>query len=1061
MGASIPSEVRLSAFPALRPTQSKRFHPAPVRERAVVSAKHSDPRTDELQHAIEHAAHLLPSQGPLTIFVHHNTLHAFEKLTFADAVEQATQVYGCQPYLAEDRYRQELARGRIRHEDLAAVLMDDLGDRADVLVEPLGSRFHLRLAMLRHSLRSAPSAELRWVVAETDALRTFRDDTPEERRQQMTERTRHWIMRDFRNGGDHAAAGSCPPELRAMVAELLENFGEQNIEQWSDADWESFTLQLLWKACYAGAQSARRQAIPPVAPERIRDALLASTGHDSDEIVHDVLIRYCAAFLDQGFAHWPLPDRDGGLYRSFLEVYGQPGGMLPRWLKGLRREAARLRRDAVRPLDSIEESLELMGVGEQHREHFITSTLLALRGWAGMVWQMETNAEWTVRPAPRGTLVEFLAVRLLLERFATTHLAKEHLYFDGPLQDVRQAAIDHRSTRTPTGNTQRAFLFFQLTQVMGIRPEELFSLPSETWGRLADEIDGFSEIQRRRIFHLAYERRYRIETLDAFASQSPTRPASQPALTRQAPIFQIVCCIDEREESFRRHLEEVEPRCETFGYAGFFGVAMYYRGAAEAHARPLCPVVVKPRHYVEELPVYTETESHRRRARLRHILGSASLTLHIGSRSLVGGAITALFGSLASVPLVARILFPRTSAQIRRLFGRAVDPPVTQLLLERTEAEPGPEAGHVGYSVNEMADVVERTLRDVGLTATMSRLVIICGHGSSSLNNPHESAHDCGACGGGRGGPNARAFAQMASDARVRTLLSQRGVSIPAEVAFVGAYHNTCDESVIYYDLDRLPLSHLPLLDAAKQAVDATRRRNAHERCRRFESAPLSLTPELALRHVEGRAEDLAQVRPEYGHATNAVCFVGRRSRTRGLYLDRRTFLASYDPTQDNEDRSILTRILQAVIPVCGGINLEYYFSFTDPTGYGCGTKLPHNITSLLGVMDGAASDLRTGLPWQMVEVHEPVRILFVIETPPSAMLQILERNPPLAQLCRNDWVQLATIDPHSARIDLFQRGAFRVYAPEESELPVAASSADWYRGWREHLGYARVGAAS
>ena len=152
-------------------------------------------------------------------------------------------------------------------------------------------------------------------------------------------------------------------------------------------------------------------------------------------------------------------------------------------------------------------------------------------------------------------------------------------------------------------------------------------------------------------------------------------------------------------------------------------------------------------------------------------------------------------------------------------------------------------------------------------------------------------------------------------------------------------------------------------------------------------SAPLTLTPEEARRHVEGRAEDLAQTRPEYGHATNAICIVGRRSRTRGLFLDRRAFLTSYDPTQDDAESTILTGLLRAVFPVCAGINLEYYFSYVDPTGYGCGTKLPHNITSLLGVMDGAASDLRTGLPWQMVEIHEPVRLLFVIETTPEAML--------------------------------------------------------------------------
>jgi uncharacterized protein YbcC (UPF0753/DUF2309 family) len=262
---------------------------------------------------------------------------------------------------------------------------------------------------------------------------------------------------------------------------------------------------------------------------------------------------------------------------------------------------------------------------------------------------------------------------------------------------------------------------------------------------------------------------------------------------------------------------------------------------------------------------------------------------------------------------------------------------------------------------------------------------------------------------------------------------------------------------VTYYDVDRIPASHLREFETARERIESTGERNAHERCRRFYSAPLSLSFTAAREHVEARAEDLAQVRPELGHCTNAITIVGRREWSRGLFLDRRAFLTSYDPTEDDADHAILTRILQAVFPVCSGISLEYYFSNVDNVGFGCGTKLPHNLASLLGVMDGAASDLRTGLSWQMVEIHEPVRSLFLIETTPEAMVRIMDRNPGIARLCRNNWILLALIDPGSRSLSVFQDGAFHAYRPRASELPSASSSVDWYRGWRDHLEFAEI----
>src|SRR5262249_844475 len=129
-----------------------------------------------LRHAIEHAAHLLPAQGPITVFIHHNTLHAFEDLPFTEAVKQGGRIFGCQPFLSVDRYREELGRGRIRFAALEAVLREDLGERAQDKIAGLTARFELRRAMLLYPLRHGPTEELLWFMADTDALRRVRPD---------------------------------------------------------------------------------------------------------------------------------------------------------------------------------------------------------------------------------------------------------------------------------------------------------------------------------------------------------------------------------------------------------------------------------------------------------------------------------------------------------------------------------------------------------------------------------------------------------------------------------------------------------------------------------------------------------------------------------------------------------------------------------------------------------------------------------------------------------------------------------------------------------------------
>ncbi|MFO0900546.1 MAG: DUF2309 domain-containing protein [Pirellulales bacterium] len=1010
---------------------------------------------ERLSHAIEHAAHLLPAQGPITVFIHHNTLHAFEQLPFDEAARQAAQVFGCQPYLSEERYRRELSSGRIRFRELQEELRDDLGDRAPESILDLCSRFELRLAMLQYPLLTGRTEELVWYVAEQQALQRVRREASSVVRDRLIAETRRWVMRELRGGNEDAERASVKRRAPASLAELIDRYGEHSMETWSEPEWERFTVQALWRVCCDGVRNLPPYSHPPPRPVRHRDLLFEATGADPDLPVHDLLIRFCAAFLDQGLAAWELPGREHGFYRAFCELYRQPAGPPDRWRRGLDRELNRLVEQQIDPLTSIVESLQVLGVSEDEWTPYLNATFLALRGWGGMIRQIEMRGDRVVQPAPAGSLVEFLAIRLLLDRFSLQYSA-EALDYRGSLADLREHVERLLPAVWPPSVEQRAFQVFQLAQILGLAPDALHRLSSEQWAAMVKEIEAFSGIERRRMFHRAYERRLHERALEAVAIH-----VKGGARRPETPRFQAFFCIDEREESLRRHLEEIAPDAETFGAAGFFSVAIYYRGAADAHFTPLCPVVIRPQQWVSEEVDDGLGETHRRRARTRKALGKATHQFHRGSRSLaVGALLTGSVGVLASAPLVARILFPRLAAEIRQIFNRFLQaPPRTRLQLERSEATAAPENGHIGLSLDEMAAVAERLLRDTGLTRNFAPLVLLHGHGSNSQNNPHNSAYMCGACGGAAGGPNARAAAQILNDDRVRDRLAAKGVLIPRDTRFVGGYHNTCNDVVTYFDVESLPPAKRQEFELARVAMQEACERNAHERCRRFMSAPLTMSFRQAHEHVKERAEDLGQTRPECGHATNALTIVGRRSRSRGLFLDRRAFLVSYDATQDNEIGATLTGILQAILPVCAGISLEYYFSYVDNPGFGCGTKLPHNVSALLGVMDGAASDLRTGLPWQMVEIHEPTRHLFMLESTPEIVLGILDRHENIGRLFRNEWCALAVLHAETGESWWFRQGEFVRFTPPASPLPKAAASVEWYRGWRDHLEFAEIDA--
>jgi hypothetical protein len=522
--------------------------------------------------------------------------------------------------------------------------------------------------------------------------------------------------------------------------------------------------------------------------------------------------------------------------------------------------------------------------------------------------------------------------------------------------------------------------------------------------------------------------------------------------------------MDDREEGIRRHLEERHADIETLGAAAHFEVFIRYTGLGDARPSNLCPVVARPSHAIREAPAtqaWPDAGQHLRR-RVRR--GAWKERLLQGSRrDPVQGALASIVGAPAALlALVGKALAPAQVGRALERMRRSVDGQIPTRLDFRAAADgpATPDSPRAGFTDGEQADRVHALLRNTGLTRQLAPLVVIVGHGSNSQNNPHLSAYDCGACAGRHSGPNARLVAAMANRPPVRALLRERGIDVPADTWFVGCEHNTCDDSFTWLDAEALP----PAAAAGVQGLDEDLRQagrlHAQERCRRFASAPLDIDPAGAVRHVTGRRFDYAQARPELGHVTNAAVLIGRRAATRGVFFDRRMFLISYDPTQDPEGR-VLEPLLLANGPVGAGISLEYYFSTVSNDRYGCGTKVVHNLTGLLGVMEGTSSDLRPGLPRQMIEIHEAMRLLIVVEHETAVLEAVYRRQPALQELIGNGWVQLAAKDPYSGAIHRFLPGRGWVeWHDPGSAVARVATSGEWTRGRRDHLPPALVEAA-
>ena len=705
----------------------------------------------------------------------------------------------------------------------------------------------------------------------------------------------------------------------------------------------------------------------------LRDAgALPRPGQSWAELVTHQISQHCAAFFDHHQAAWRMDDTQG-LYGGWRQQLAGDHG-LP-WRQGRAALRARLAAMPAEPPALIAAALDALAIPEQGRTAYLSALLMDINGWAA--WCAYERWQARLKGGDDGDdehIVHLLAIRL----------AWEWLLHD----DAAPAALP------PRGWAAR-------------------------WSAAGAAANAIEQAQRsdwlwQNAVELAFQQPLIAGLRNAVPDLAPVTPA-----------VQAVFCIDVRSEVFRRALESVNPAVRTRGFAGFFGLFIAYSPLGSALTRPQLPGLLAPAQCVSEgtesaalgQVLVTQRRNalqwRQRWAEFRAAPASAfSFVEALGL--LYGGKLLA--DSLPSTAVPARWedqgLPPGAAAALRPCLPQAVSDPAAA------------------------AAMVKGILHAMGLESGFAPLVLLAGHGSQTANNPHAAGLDCGACGGQTGEVNARVLADMLNTPAVREHLRGLDIDIPAGTHFVPALHNTTTDQVLLYDTDAVPAALNAELAQLRGWLLSAGERARAERADSLGLAALAGQGAALKKALLDRANDWAQVRPEWGLADNAAFIVAPRARSRHLNLAGRSFLHDYDWRLD-ADRSVLTLIMTAPMVVTHWINMQYHASTVDNRRYGSGNKLLHNVVGgHLGVFEGNGGDLRIGLPMQSLHDghtlrHTPLRLSVFIEAPRAAIDAVMAGHEVVRHLVGNGWLHLFRIDPQTNGVEQHRHGAWATVAAD------------------------------
>lgn len=657
---------------------------------------------------------------------------------------------------------------------------------------------------------------------------------------------------------------------------------------------------------------------------------------------------WASAFFDNNQAIWDTAKGEQSLFKAWKNEAEVDYSTEAMGLKGFRKQVKKLPGDY---LSATIWALEILDIPEDSLDLYINSLLMNINGWAGLTSRIDWDANLSGQESH--ATEELLAIALVWEMCLKESLDSESL---------EQAWLKAKI------NTQKLASAPQLNK----------------------------QLARQLILQEAFDHANQRLIIDKINNQKIIKKS------KVEPKVQAVFCIDVRSELYRRNLEAANEEIETMGFAGFFAFPIKYKQLAHDHGTDNCPVLLTTSHTIEESLNDHEAE--------QKAIATRALKQHVSKAwyTFKSGAISCF----SFVSPVGLSYLPKLFTDSFGLTRPVAHPKEAGLPSGMSESKSirldqnNTQGELTGISAEDRLRMATSALKAMSLTDNFARIVQITGHGATTVNNPHATGLDCGACGGNSGEANAKVAAAVLNDTEVRKGLKEAGINIPESTIFLAALHDTTTDEVTLFNTKDLPATHDKDLVELKYSLKV-----AGQSARKERAVRMNVTKGDLNKQVLQRSKDWSQVRPEWGLAGCSSFIVAPRERTAQLNFGGKAFMHSYK-WQKDDGFGVLELIMTAPMVVTSWINLQYYASTVDNNKFGSGNKTLHNVVGGLGVLEGFGGDLRVGLPWQSVHdgtnyQHEPQRLNVIIEAPVDEMSKILDKHESIRQLCDNQWIYL------------------------------------------------------